>query len=81
MNAALGQVALLLSAISKTAAEASLRRPSLCGDASGDAADDDDAAADAAAARGGGTELRRFSYLGGNFGTPHRDHASSDCFG
>ena len=36
--------------------------------------------ADAAAARGGGTELRRFSYLGGNFGTPHRDHASSDCF-
>ena len=37
--------------------------------------------ADAAAARGGGTELRRFSYLGGNFGTPHRDHASSDCFG
>jgi len=27
------------------------------------------------------TSLARYSYVGGNFGIPHRDHSSTDCFG
>jgi hypothetical protein len=26
------------------------------------------------------TGLARYSYVGGNFGIPHRDHSSTDCF-
>uniref|UniRef100_A0A7S4FAP9 Uncharacterized protein n=1 Tax=Chrysotila carterae TaxID=13221 RepID=A0A7S4FAP9_CHRCT len=33
-----------------------------------------------ATAADGPTELSRFSYPGGNFGIPHRDHSSHDCF-
>jgi len=39
------------------------------------------AAAEAAEeAQGGSAHIARFSYPGGNFGLPHRDHSSRECF-
>ena len=35
---------------------------------------------EAGAAAASSAEIQRFSYLGGNFGLPHRDHSSADCF-
>ena len=37
--------------------------------------------ADADNTKDGNVELARYSYVGGNFGIPHRDHSSADCFG
>ncbi len=36
--------------------------------------------AEAEAAAAAGREIVRHSYVGGNFGLPHRDHSSRDCF-
>jgi hypothetical protein len=52
-----------------------LSRPRSMEEEKAAAEEEDEAGASAASA-----EIQRFSYLGGNFGLPHRDHSSADCF-